>query len=488
MNNKPKSLKVNAILNTIRSSLSIIAPLITHPYVLRVLGVINIGKVSYVSSVTSYFSLIAMLGISTYAVREGAKVKSDRQAINKFSSEVFTINVIFTLVAYALLAISVLTVDNFGKYKLLFLIQSATIPLGTISLEWVNTVYEDYLYITLRTIASYCISIISTFLFIKTQSDYYVYAIIPVATSAIICITNWFYCKKYVDIRLTKNPNWEKHFKRLLILFANAVTITIYVNFDNVMLGWMKGDYYTGLYALPTRIYSILKNLMISVYSVAIPRLALMYGEKRYSDLKNLYSRVWTNVIVILFPACIGLMCVSNEVVLLFGGEAYIESAPTLRILSLALIFAIFGGLITSCLNITIGREKDNLLSTVLSAAINCILNLFIIPLLYHNGTALTTLFAELFVFLFCFIRLPEKEKYLDFKSIFKTMWHVAIGSACIVVVSLLTHSIQANSIAVLLITMATAAVAYGAVMLVLKDEPTLDVLMALKSKIEKAE
>lgn len=119
--NKVKNIKVNAVLNVLKSCLSIIFPMITYPYILRVIGTSGSGKVSYVSSVISYFTLIAMLGISTYATREGARKRENSKEFDTLVSEVFTINICSMLVSYILLIIMICFIKQFQSFKLLFL-------------------------------------------------------------------------------------------------------------------------------------------------------------------------------------------------------------------------------------------------------------------------------------------------------------------------------------------------------------------------------
>lgn len=105
---KNKSLGINAVLNGIKNIMSVVFPLITFPYVSRVLQVENLGKYNFANSVNSYFILLAALGISTYAIREGAKYKGDREKISKFSSEIFSINICSMLISYIILILAII--------------------------------------------------------------------------------------------------------------------------------------------------------------------------------------------------------------------------------------------------------------------------------------------------------------------------------------------------------------------------------------------
>lgn len=483
---KQKNIGINAILNVVKSALSVLFPLITYPYALRVLGTEGIGKVSYGSSIVSYFSLLAMLGVSTYAVREGAKKKANKDDFNQFANEIFTINIVTTLIAYVFLAIALFTVVKFHDYSKLILLQSSVILLTTLGVDWINTVYEDFLLITVRSIISHFITMALLFIFVHDPEDYYLYAALTVVNNGIVCISNWFYVRKYARVKLTPHPNIKKHIKPLLILFANAVTVTIYVNFDTTMLGWMKGDLYTGLYAVSVRIYSIIKSLLAAIYAVAIPRLAFYHGNRHFEDYKKLYSNLWGYLTILLIPAGIGLICVSDEIIRFMGGEEFAASALSLQILAVSLVFAIFGGLVTACLNVTLGREKDNLIATVISAVINCGLNLIFIPLFAHYGAAMTTLISEAFVFIFCLVRVPSKNMYIEKGTVRKSMTHAFTGSAFIVLIALVFKNIVDHYLIRLGLIVGVSVIIYFAFLVIIKDTYAMENLDKLKKKLLK--
>ena len=213
-----KRIGTNAILNVIKTGLSVLFPLITYPYAIRVLSTAGIGKVAYSSSIINYFALLAMLGISTYATREGAKKRDDRRSFNTFANEVFTINVISTAIAYALLFLALILVGSWRDYRTLMLIQSASILLTTLGIDWVNNVFEDFLYTTIRSILSHLVNIVLLFVLVKTADDYYMYALLTVLTNGFTCVLNWFYCRRYVHIRIVRKINIKKHIGSILDL------------------------------------------------------------------------------------------------------------------------------------------------------------------------------------------------------------------------------------------------------------------------------
>lgn len=479
---KKRNIGVNAVLNVIKSGLSVLFSLITYPYALRVLGTVNIGKVSYSQSIISHFGLIAMLGISTYGVKEGAKKKSNPAGIEQFVSEAFTINFFSTIIAYILLALTLLFVDEFQDYRTLLLIQSLSIAFNTFGVDWINQVFEDYFFITVRSIIAHIISMVLLFVFVRKPEDYFVYAFLSVTTNLITCVSNWFYCRRYVKVKLTSHPRFRSHMKPILILFANAVAVSIYVNVDTTMLGWLKGDRDVGLYAVAVKVYSIIKTMLAAIYAVSIPRLASYAGDERRSEYRKLYSNMWQYLSLIIVPAGIGLICVAEEMMLFMGGGDYVDATPVLQILAVSLIFAIFGGLVTACLNVTLGREKVNLHATVMSAAINFGLNFVFIPWLSFIGAAITTAISELVVLVYCFLKISNILDYLDWSLVRKSLMHSVVGSVVIIVVSCGIKALCASGVYRIVIIVPACIVAYIITMLIFREKIVIDIIRKLKT------
>lgn len=439
---KYRSLGINAFLNAVKSGLSIIFPLITYPYAFRVLHAEGIGKVDYASSIISYFTMIASLGISTYATREGAKVRDNKKAFEKFSSQIFSINLITTVIAYFLLGIAMMTLNSLSSYKCLLIILSLSVGFTTLGIEWINTIYEDYLYVTIRSIITHIVTLVLLFLIVKNANDYYVYAFLIVLSNAIICITNWFYCRKYVTLRLTFKLDFKKHFSSIVTLFANSVATSIYVNADTTMIGIYAGDYYVGIYSLAVKIYNVVKRMIVALYSVAISRISYYAGKNDKKSICNIYTDLLSNLTVLLIPASIGLISVAKEIVFIMGGTEYTGAVVTLQILSVSLVGAVFGGAVTYCLNIPLGREKINVVATSLSAIINILLNIVLIPLFKQNGAALTTAISEFFVFFYCMFLFEDFKEYVDLKKWGKTFEQSLVGSVTILCVSYIIRKI----------------------------------------------
>ncbi|MBP3263084.1 flippase [Pseudobutyrivibrio sp.] len=486
MKKKYKSLGVNAFLNAVKSGLSIVFPLITYPYAFRILHANGIGKVDYSNSIVSYFILIAALGITSYAVREGAKVRDDKEKIERLVSELFTINLYSTLVAYILLGVCVFVLPTLKDYALLIGILSLSIGFTTLGIEWINTIYEDYLYITVRSIITHLVSLVLLFLLVRNENDYIKYAMLTVITNAVICVMNWWYCRKIVKVKLTRRLNLGKHFKPIMYLFANSVATSIYVSADTTMLGYISGDTAVGLYSAAVKIYNVVKRILVALYSVAIPRISYYLGQGDIKQVRQTYSKLISNLIIILFPASTGLICVAEYVVYFMGGSEYYKSAVTLQILCIALIGAICGGAVTYCLNIPLGKEKNNVYATVLSAIINVGLNLVLIPRYAQNGAAFTTAVSELFVPVFAIAINREFKNYIDIKMISKNTLQSICGCVSIVIISVIIHGLDIGNLMSLVITMVVSGMTYLLLLILFKNEIALSIIYKAISKIRR--
>ena len=482
---RKKSIGANAVLNLIKVASTILFPLITFPYISRVLQVDNVGKINYGTSVVNYFALIAALGVNIYGVREGSRRKKGR-AFDNFASEVFSLNLLATFVSYLSLALLLLFVPKFRDYRLVILILSLSIVLTTFGIEWVNTVFEDYLYITVRSLIVQILCMVGMFVFIKKPEDYLKYAVITVLSSGITCVANWIYCRRYTRLRLMLSPVIFTHLKSMFIFFANHLAITIYVTADTTMLGWMKGDYYSGLYAVSVKVYQCVKSLMTAVYMVTIPELSRLASSGEKEKYEKLLTNISCTIILLILPCMAGMIAFARNIIILISGSSYEAATPSLQILGVALIFAVASGVVVNCINTPNGLEKYSLFATVIAAVVNVILNFFLIPVMAQNGAALTTVLAEVTVFFICIYRLSGVGAYVDVKEIFRELLIAVAGSALVFLVRFVLGRVIAGTLMMLLLGILISPLVYAAFLGIARDRYFLSMLGGGLKKIHK--
>lgn len=426
-------MKVNVLLNMIKQVMQIIFPIITIPYITRILLPENYGKINTGNSLISYISLIAGLGISSYAIREGSLVRDEKEKLNTFSNQVFSINILSTIISYVILAAIMFLVPHYQEYRLLLAIQGVAVLFTTLGVDWINSIEEDYLYLTIRYIALHIISLVLMFIFVKKPEDYYIYAAITLVTSAGANLMNIFYIRRYVKIHLTLNINWQKHLIPILTLFGNSVAMTIYVSSDITMLEIFKGATEVGIYSVATKIYSIVKQILNAILVVSIPRLTSYMGNNDTNGFTVLGKKILSALITLMCPLIVGIIIFRTEAIKLVGGSEYIRGANSLFILTLAVVAAILATFFSGCVLMTLRKEKYILKGTVISAIINVGLNFLLIPLLGSDGAAITTLISEIFVaeYFWLLVR-KEGYRFLDRKVVILSLFGgILIACAC---------------------------------------------------------
>ena len=479
LNQKMPNIRINAMLNSIRSIMSIIFPLITYPYVTRVLQAENLGKVNFASSTLSYFSLIAVLGLTSYAAREGAGLRNNKENINNFCTELLTLNLCTTIFAYGIFGVVLIFSPSLHPYTGLLIIYSLTIIFSTLGMEWVYTIYEDYFYITVRSIVMQIVSVVLMFIFVQDIDDFYYYAAINVFASVGGNIFNFFYVRKYIKLKLKFNKNIFKHLKYSIVFFASSIASSIYSNIGNTLLGLMSGDTAVGLLAVAMKIYVMIKSLIVAVMNVTTARLAYYKHNNMQDAFNHIVSKLIKTIIVMLFPVVVGLNLVAEEVILIVAGEGFMESVRALRFLSIAILWSIFAS-IAGCILISSKQEKKVLFGTISAAITNIIVNLLCIPFLKQDGAALAVVVAELVVFL---INGRQCKKIVKLEKLGNVILSSFIGCTAMVAFCLIIEKCVTLFVLKLLLKVVGGGLMYAIVLILTKNEIALEYIEMIRNK-----
>lgn len=472
---KEKTLKLNMVINTIKSVMSIVFPLVTFPYVSRILGVENIGKYNFVNSIISFFSLIAGLGIGTYAIREGAAIRDNSIELKKFSNQMFTINLISTIFSYLLLGILVLAVTKLQSYLSLFIILSIQIIFKTIGIEWVYSIYENYIYITIKSIVFQLVSLILMIMLVNDKNDLEMYAIVTVIACVGSNIFNCFHIRKKIQIGLTRFLELKKHIKPILMLFAMELTVTVYVSSDTTILGFLCDDTTVGIYSVSVKIYSIVKSILGAILVVAIPRLSSLYGDNKLDEFKKTGQEIYKTLLTLIIPAMVGVMILRESIVRLIAGEQYLDACSSLLVLSVALMFCMAAWFWGQCILVPIKQEKEVFKITMISAILNILLNFILIPLWGEMAAAITTVIAELCSYLWC---MYKGRKWTGISGFSNILFKIICGTVGMVAVSMLVRLFIGNYLMCFIVTILCAIVVYIVIEMALKNEVVYNIVV----------
>ena len=478
------SLGKNALLNGIKTICSIIFPFISFAYCSRVLGTDGLGAYSYGQSIIAYLLLIAGLGIPNYAIREGAYKKQNKKEFNMFINQVFTINVITTLITYCILIFLFILFPKINTYKYIILIQSIQIVLTTLGTDWINTIYEDYLYLTIRYIIIQIISLILLVLLVNNSSDIYIYTLITVLANCGGYILNWKYLKdRGIKPTLTKKIELKRHIKPILILFCNSIATVIYLNSDITMLGSYTDDSTVGIYTVSSKIYTMMKTLINAVILITLPRFSSYLASNNTTKYKEDLSRIAEILIVLVSQVIIGLFMEADKILNLVAGKEYVSGSTVVQILSIAIFFAVGACFFSYSILIPNKKEKYFLFSTIAAAIVNISLNIILLPIYGINAAAITTLIAEIIVFS---ITAFYSIKTIDFNFNVKTIIKIIIGCIAVFILCILLDNIKLSSDIILIIEIGLSALTYFFILLVLKCESVIVITNQIVDKVKK--
>lgn len=478
-----KSLKANTILNAFRLTLMMLTPLITFPYISRIFLTEGSGKINFVTSVVSVFTLFASLGIYGYGIREGAKVRENKELFSKLAIELFIINLVATIITYIVFFLSVEFYAGFAEYRELLIIYGVTIGFSALGLDWVYGAYEEYAYITLRQIAVQIFTIISMFIFVHNESDIYKW-IVLLAISTVGCnLFNFIHARKYVCKVSNIKLEIGKHIKPILIMFSTTLAAKVYSNIDVLLLGIMATDHNVGLYSAAVKVNTMLITFFSAMTPVFMPRI-IEY--KRNGDNEGYYlllRKIYGLILMMGIPAVIGLEMVSEDVILILGGSAFAEAAITMRYLAPII-------LITSCSNILYydilvpdNNEVCVSICTIVGAVINLILTWLFIPAMMQDGAALGSLISELVAFFLAVFYCLKQDKKLT--KIIPSIKNYLIGGVLIAIICHVCGLFIDSVVIRLFASIIISGCVYAITLVVAKDSIAYEAINMLKRLIK---
>ena len=396
---KKKSLGRNALYNIIYKVLNVIFPLISTAYVSRTLLAEGVGRVSAVSNNVSYFLILSTLGIPAYGLREIAKSREDNEERSKIFSELFTLNLILTICTYILFNVIAFTNSYFKSEFVLYEIFGFTILLNVFNVDWLFQGLEEYGYIAIRSSIIKIISIIALFIFVKDKSDIFVYAIIQVVATTGNYILNVFKSRSYVKFSL-RALDIKRRIKPLVNLALCSVSTELYAKMDITMLDVMKSSEVVGYYTSSQKIINLIITTLVAVTSVFMPRLSFLFDtDKR--EFNKILNTGFDLMVTISIPACIGLIVVSQPLVLSFLGNDFDKATFTVSILSFMIPLKCIGDLI--CYQVMMSARQESLLmkSYFITMIVNLINNFLLIPKFGAEGASVASVISEILVFIF---------------------------------------------------------------------------------------
>lgn len=475
-----QSVKVNYILNLINTGTQMLFPLITFPYVCRVIEADGIGQINFFQSIISYISLFTCLGIPMYAIREIARDRSDVVQMNRTAMEILLLHSMLTLVGYAIVAILCLTVPQIQVNIPLFLILSLTIFFTAIGCEWFYQGIEDFKYITIRGLIIKTVSVVLLFIFVKSKTDLLYYGCYTVFGVLGGNIFNFFRLRKYIHREniIFSELHIKRHIKPVLKVFSFSVVTSIYLQLNTVLLGFLKSALAVGYFAAATKVMQMLLTMSACLGSVMMPRASHLIAENKEDEFNRLIQKSYDFTLAIALPMTIGLIfCAPSLITALCGVKFEHSILPSQIIAPIILMVAIsnvFG------IQVLFPKGKINIVTLCcgIGAVADLILNLCLIPLFSYIGTSIAYLGAEVATTVSMYFIGRRYIPIIYFKKS-----HLTYALGCVVMALALygISLLQLPTLTILLLQGCSGVLAYFIILCICKDEMLVQILSKIK-------
>lgn len=408
-------LRKNLIYNIFYQILIIILPLITAPYISRVLGSHNVGVYSYTQAFANYFYLFAMLGVNNYGNRTIAAVRDDRYEVSKTFWEIFSFQFILGLsisTIYLIYCLLFVTED-----KIIYLMQFFYVASAVFDVNWLCFGLEKFKFTTIRSTAIRLTMAALTFLLVKTQDDLAIYTAILSGGNLVAVLVIWPFIRKNIDFIKPSGKSILKHLKPNLVLFWPVIAVSLYNIMDKLMLGAMSTKEEVGFYTYAERIAQIPNTLILALDSVIMPRMSNLLAKKDSKTASFLMDNVMMFAMLMASAMSFGLAAVGPTFAPWFYGKEFSRCGLFIVMLSPVIIFKGWAGALRTQYIIPAKKDSIYVISLTVGAVVNLILNTLLIPKYEGVGAVIGTIMAE---FTVCFIQFYMVRKDVNIKEYVK--------------------------------------------------------------------
>jgi len=390
------SVKKNFLYSSFLTTANYIFPLLTFPYVSRVLGVENIGIVNFVDSIINYFVLFSMMGISIVGIREIAKHKSDKEKLAQTFSGLLLLNTIFTFIGIIALILTFFTIPELYRYSELMGIGLLKLIFNLFLIEWFYKGLEDFKYITIRTLGVKVLYVTAIFIFIRNSSDYSIYYLLTVLMIVVNAIINFIHAFRFTRLS-TININTKEYLKPVLILGLYIFLTSMYTSFNVAYLGFVSDVSQVGYYTTAIKLYTIIIALFSAFTGVMLPRMSNL-AENNITEFKRMYLKSIDVLLCVSTPVIIFAIIMAPEIILLIAGNGYEGAIIPMRIV-MPLIFVIgYEQILVIQALMPLKKDKVILRNSLFGAILSLMLNMTLVSSLKAVGSSISWVICEVVI------------------------------------------------------------------------------------------
>ena len=474
------SVKKNYLYNLLYQMTSVLLPVLTIPYVSRVLSADGIGINTVTYANTQYFILLGSLGISIYATKKIATIREKKDKLKKTFWEIFSIQFTGCILAYMVFA---LTLGQSHKYGVFYMLQGFYILAAAVDISWYFLGIENFKNASLRSFFAKIISVILIFIFVKTRDDLWKYILINAGTMFVGQLIMWFYVgKDMLKVKEIGKLKIAMHIMSILALFVPQIATQVYTVLDKTMIDLFKGAVEAGYYDQSQKIVRILLSVVTSLGIVMLPRIANLFSKDDLNEVKKSLRKAFVVISFLSIPITFGLIGISDKFVPILFGNEFLSVIPLTKISPVLVIIIGLGNVFGTQYLLAIGKNKEYTASVCIGALVNFCFNLLLIPRFAAMGAVIATVSAELSIALiqFWFARVV-----FDFTWIKETYKYWVSGILMLAIVRLVGN-VTPISILFLVLQIAIGSLVYFISLIILRDKFLFEAIENVIDRIRK--
>ena len=461
-----KSITKNYIYNLVYQILILVLPLITTPYVSRVLGAENIGIYSYTYSILSYFILFGALGVALYGQREIAFVGDNKEKSKKTVIEIFLCRLVTMLVAIVVYYIFYMRKGEYAVYYRIWLLELfATM----FDISWFFQGIEDFKKTVTRNVIVRLVSVTLIFVLVKTPEDLIKYVTIYAIADLIGNLSLWLYLPKYFRGIKVKNIKIFSHLPAIVMLFIPQIATQIYNILDKTMIGKIILDKSeVGYYEQGQKVIRVLLTIVTSLGIVMIPRMANTFASGDKEKIQDYMKKSFKFVFFLAFPIIFGITSISQSFVPIFFGNGYEKVVILISVISPTILLTGVANVMGTQYLLPTKRQKEYTISVFAGLVVNFILNYILINLYNSIGACVATVISELVVVIVEAYMIKDD---INLKEVLKSSYTYFISGLVMFLVCIIIKYIFAANIKTMLIQIVTGILIYVFMLHLLKDD-----------------
>lgn len=459
----------------------LILPLITAPYISRVLGAENIGIYSYTLSISAYFILFGSLGIAMYGQREIAYNQNNKRKTSVIFWEINLLRIVTMSISLLIFYFTFARENQYGMYYKILMLE---IIGNCIDISWFFQGLEEFKKTVTRNMIVKLISVVCIFILIKTPNDLTLYFGIYVLSILIGNGSLWLYLPRYLEKIKFKELNIFRHLKPTIALFIPQIAIQVYTLLDRTMVGAIvpnKSE--VGYYDQGQKIIKMLLAIITSLGTVMSLRIASTFANGEKEELNNYMKKSFNNVFLLAFPMVFGIIAISKSFVPVFFGQGYDKVAILMSVISPIILLIGLSNVTGTQYLLPVKRQREFTISVICGAIINFILNICLIWKCGAIGASIGTVIAELTV---TSVQMYFVRKDFKLKEVFKLCKNYLISSLIMFIICLVIGRFIDNNLISTVVQVTAGGITYGICLLIMKDKFIFEVLNKLKNKLKK--